>query len=63
MKKGFLVLLFFVLAISGWHGYERWQKEQQTAEHLTGSLSDIARHLGCYCSAVRYRAIKLGLIN
>lgn len=27
------------------------------------SLSDIARHLGCYCSAVRYRAIKLGLIN
>ena len=45
MKKGFLVLLFFVLAISGWHGYERWQKEQQTAEHLTGSLSDIAEEV------------------
>ena len=27
------------------------------------SLSDIARRLGCYCSNVRYRAIKLGLIN
>ena len=45
MKKGFLVLLFFVLAISGWYGYERWQKEQQTAEHLTGSLSDIAEEV------------------
>ena len=45
MKKGFLILLFFVLAISGWHGYERWQKEQQTAEHLTGSLSDIAEEV------------------
>lgn len=45
MKKGFLVLLLSVLIVSGWHGYKRWQKADQTAKHLSGSLSDIAEEV------------------